>query len=98
LAASRTRVAVWLTARSSPLRPISPMKAMSAGTGTSHALDAMATAIARSAAGSSILRPLMTLRKMSFSYSLMPTRRVSTAVVSSIRLKSMPLAVRRGLG
>ncbi|OQA40622.1 MAG: hypothetical protein BWY52_02822 [Chloroflexi bacterium ADurb.Bin325] len=56
----------------------------------------MATATARSAAGSSICKPPTTLAKMSWSASEMRARLLSTAVISSRRLKSTPLAVRRG--
>ena len=56
----------------------------------------MAVATARSAAGSLIFKPPTTLTKTSCSERRMPTRRVSTAAVSSRRLKSTPFGVRRG--
>ncbi len=96
LAASLSRLESWLTARSSPERPISPTTARSAATGTSRKLEAMATATARSAAGSLTLSPPTTLTKTSWSERRRPTRLLSTATSSNRRLKSMPLAVRRG--
>ncbi len=97
LAASFSRTASWLTARSSPLSPTSPTTARSAGSGRSFTLEAIASAMARSAAGSATFSPPITLTNTSCSERRIPARRVSTAVSSSRRLKSTPLAVRRGL-
>ena len=58
--ASSMRLPVALTARSSPVRPISPMAARSLGTGLSRKLEAKAIIAARSAAGSSSERPPIT--------------------------------------
>ncbi len=96
LAASFKRLESCPTALSSPERPISPTMARSAATGVFLKLEAIAVATARSAAGSLIFRPPTTLTKMSWSESRNPTRLLSTAARRSNRLKSTPLAVRRG--
>ena len=61
-----------------------------------NALEAIASAMPRSAAGSLTLSPPVTLTMISWLPSFSPTLFVSTAVTSSKRLKSTPLAVRRG--
>src|SRR5262249_32152068 len=57
LAASFSRLSIWLTGRTSPDNPISPKITVSAGTGQSLSEDSKAAATARSAAGSCTLRP-----------------------------------------
>ena len=57
LAASLSRRSVPGTRRSSPARPISPKATMRCGTGLLQAAEAMASAAARSAAGSLTLAP-----------------------------------------
>ena len=95
--ASRNRGTICPGMRNSPAKPISPISTASARTGTSFHEEAIAAATAKSAAGSSIWMPPTTLTKISCSASLSPTRRVSTAVINSRRLKSTPLGVRRAL-
>ena len=65
LAASFRRRERWLTARSSPESPTSPMAARSSGSGTFWKLEATARARARSAAGSLMRMPPTTLTKTS---------------------------------
>ena len=84
--ASQRRAVVCPTIRSSPDRPTSPINTASALTGISRTDDAIAAAIAKSAAGSPIERPPTTLTNTSWSASLRFSRRVKTAVIKSRRL------------
>ncbi len=96
LAASLNRLGSCPTARNSPDSPTSPTKTRSAATGLSRTLLAMATATAKSDAGSSIRSPPITLANTSWSPKRIPARLLNTATNNNSRLKSTPLAVRRG--
>ena len=64
--ASLTRTSVRPTARTSPVRPISPRIIVWGSTGLSRKLEATAVAIARSTAGSSTRTPPAALTKISW--------------------------------
>src|SRR5215207_782064 len=98
-AASASRRSGWATLRSSPVRPISPKQAIGrtpAPATTPRAALATASAIARSAPGSSTRTPPATLTNASALPTPTLACRPRTASTSASRLRSIPLAMRRG--
>ncbi len=95
-AASASRRSGCVTGRSRPVSAISP-NAHTGPSATPRAAEASASATARSAAGSSTRTPPATLTKTSCWPSARPLWRASTASSSDSRLRSNPLASRRGM-
>ena len=95
--ASATRRSLWLQDRSPPVRLISPNTAAPAGSGVSRCAEAIASATARSAAGSSMRIPPAIVTKMSEDDNLSPACLPRTATSIARRLRSKPTATRRGM-
>lgn len=76
--------------------PSSPMKAILGGTGCSHTLLAIATATARSVAGSVMLSPPTTLAWMSTAYVLICAYLARTARIWNSRFRSSPFGALSG--
>src|SRR2546423_1195495 len=84
------------TGRTSPVTPTSPIATRSAASGRSCVADATASAIPRSAAGSTTRIPPTVAANTSRSCSLVPARRCRTASTMASRAESSPDTVRRG--
>ena len=79
------------------MRPISPKAAVPALTGRRRAAEAIASATARSAPGSSMRTPPATLTKTSAWPSGIPACRARTATIIARRFGSTPVATRLGI-
>ena len=95
--ASRNRISIWPTARTSPARPTSPQTTVAGSMGFSKKLDNSAATTPRSRAGSTMRMPPAMLRKMSWSNRVTPSFFSSTAVSRASRCGSAPMAVRRAV-
>ena len=91
---SSSRRSAWAAGRRRPVRPISPKAAVAARTGRRRAAEAIASATARSAPGSSMRTPPATLTKTSACPSGIPAWRASTATIIASRFGSTPVATR----
>ena len=88
----------WDTGLSSPLKPTSPRGTRSRFMGMSFKHDAIAKARAKSHPGSEIFNPPATLTVTSLLPKFRCDRWVKTVEIITKRLRSIPLAVRRGEG
>src|SRR5256714_926296 len=95
-AASASRLGTAPTRRTSPVNPTSPIATRSAASGRSCVADATASAIPRSAAGSTTRIPPTVAANTSRSCSLVPARRCRTASTMASRAESSPDTVRPG--
>ena len=96
--ASATRSGISGTGRTAPDSATSPIATTSSGIGCSRAAERIARHTARSAAGSRSRMPATVARKMSWSYSRCPATCSLTAISMALRLVSMPVTPRRGVG
>ena len=97
-AASASRRVRAVTLRTSPESPTSPIAIRPLGRAISLTLLAIASAIARSVAGSRRRTPPTVATKQSEVASFRPARRSSTPSIMAIRAESRPLVTRRGCG